>query len=397
MPSANFTRSVAANLLYWLEQSQALDDETLHRLDKDRHNLFRAARFGLGLEETRCDAADLILQIYPLIERRGYWRLWIPLLESAVRGCSEADRKQRVFLMDRLGQCYRLDRKWEQSLRIHHEEERAAAAIGESLLIAKARLNLSQTYWSERRYEEAERYGQQALAGFEEAGGSGEQLAAASSNLGLIALGRGELDLAEDWLERAIAIYRTIERPALLARSLMNLTITLERAGRIEDALVNSREALAVLQPTEHELDKVRVELTLGTLYMDLQRWEEAEMAYKRADSAALRRSGNTYLLALTANNLGSVYMELGRLQESEWALKKSIELGRQSGAQLMLANSLGSMAETKLAMERPEEALPYLNEAIAIAADYPDDSWGREICEKCGALREERCATNGK
>ena len=154
---------------------------------------------------------------------------------------------------------------------------------------------------------------------------------------------------------------------------------------------------MAVLRPTEHELDKARVELTLGTLFMDLQRWTEAEKAYKRADSPALRRSGNIYLMALTANNLGSVYMELGRMEESEWALTRSIKMARQSGGRLVLANSLGSMAETKVAMKRPEEAMPYLDEAIAIAADYPDDGWGREILRKYREMRKELRLARGE
>jgi tetratricopeptide (TPR) repeat protein len=96
--------------------------------------------------------------------------------------------------------------------------------------------------------------------------------------------------------------------------------------------------------------------------------------------------------MALSANNLGSVYMEQGRLQESEWALQKAIEFARQSKAKLMLANILGSMAETKLAMEKPDEALPFLDEAIAIAAEYPDDGWGRQIWQQYHELRNRCC-----
>lgn len=392
MPSAEFRRSIGANLVYWLERTQDLDDKTLHGLDREQHNLFRAVNFGLQLKETYCEAANLILQIYPLIERRGYYRRWIPLLENAVGNCAASDQELIVHLLDRLGQCYRLDRRWDKSLARHHQEEDAAVQLGDMNLIAKARLNLSQTYWSQRRYDEAQAYGEKALSGFKKSNGNPEQFAATLSNLGLIALGRGELDAAEDWLEQTIAAYRSLKRPALLARSLMNLTITLERAGHVEKALAKCREAQVVLETTEHELDKVRVELTLGTLYMDLQQWENAENAYKRADSAALRRSGDAYLMAVTTNNLGSVYMEQGRLQESEWALKKAITFGRQSGAKLMLANILGSMAETKLAMDRPDEARPFLDEAIAIAAAYPDDGWGVHILQQYRALRNQFC-----
>lgn len=388
MPSKDFARSVAANLAFWLARSRELDDRTLHELDPERDNLFRAVRFGLGLSSTKCSAGDLILHIYTLIERRGYWRRWIPLLEEAVGGCGRGNRELSVRLLDRLGQCYRLDRRWDKSLTCHLREEGLARQTGDKLLLAKAHLNLSQTYWSQRQYEPAMAYGEEALLGFREGDGNAEQLGATTTILGLIALGRGKLATAEAWLCEAVEAYRSIERPALLARSLMNLAITLERGGRIEEAVVYCQEALAVLEPTEHELDKVRVELTLGTLYMHREQWSEAEAAYLRADSKALRRSGNAYLLTLAKNNLGSVYLALDRLDESEWALKKSIEMGRRSAGRLMLANSLGSMAETKLAMGHTDEALPFLDEAIAIAEEFPNDGWGREIVDKYSKLR---------
>jgi tetratricopeptide (TPR) repeat protein len=390
MPSVDFSRSVSANLGYWLNSSRDLEDKALHRLDEERHNLYRAVGFGLGLESSHCDASQLILQIYPLIERRGYWRRWIPLLEKAVKGCGYADTALTVHLLDRLGQCYRLNRQWEKSLARHHREKELAKDIGDQKLLAKACLNLSQTYWSLRQYDQAVRYGKLAMTGFTEYGSDTDQLGATTSNLGLIALSQGELKTAETWLLQAIDTYRSINKPALLARSLMNLTITLQRDGRNEEALPLCQEAVEILDATDHELDKVRVGITLGTLYMKLNRLHEAEEVYKRANSPALRRIGDTYLMAVLANNLGSVYYEMERLEEAERAYNDGIILWRRCGGRLMLANTLGSMAETKLARDCPEEAFPYLDETIAITMEFPDDVWGREMLAKYTKMREE-------
>ena len=389
MPSADFSSSIASNLSYWLNRSCDLDDKKLHLLDAERHNLFRAARFGMSLPVTQRDASKLILQIYPLIERRGYWRRWIPLLEEGVK-CSDAESALTVNLLDRLGQCYRLDRQWQESLAKHEREEQLAQDLGDQKLMAKSRLNLSQTYWSLRNYDHAVRYGELALAGFTDYGGDADQLGAATSNLGLIELGLGELGTAETWLAQAIDAYRSIDRPALLARSLMNLAITLDRDGRNEEAVPLCLESLQILESTEHELDKVRVELTLGTLYMKLHRLVEAEEAYKRANSPALRRIGDTYLMALQTNNLGSVYLEMERLDEAERSFDYSITLWRRSGGRIQLANTLGSMAETMLAMDRHEEALPYIDETIAITAGFPDDAYGRELLAKYTEMKDE-------
>ncbi len=397
MPSVAFARSVAANLAYWLAKTDEIGEETVHELDQERHNLWRAVRFGLDLEATRCAAAELILQVYQLIERRGYWQRWIPLLEMAVDSCSDEGEALIVHLLDRLGQCYRLNRQWDESVRRHQQEAEIAQSLGAARLLAKAHLNLSQTYWSLRQYDEAKAYGERALDGFEQTEGDAEQLGATLSMLGLIALGRGELETAESWLTKASDTYRSINHTVFLARTLMNLTITLERASRFEEALATGQEAWSVLEPTTYELDKARLQITLGTLYMDLQQWSQAEAAYRRADSPAVRRSGDAYLMAMAANNLGSVLMKLGRLEESNRALMRSIELARRSGGRLMLANSLGSMAETKLAMNCVEEALPYLEEAIAIASEFPDDGWGRQLLEEYRAMREKLRLVSGE
>jgi tetratricopeptide (TPR) repeat protein len=262
--------------------------------------------------------------------------------------------------------------------------------MGDQNRMAKSRLNLSQTYWSLRQYDQAARYGELALAGFTEYGGDTEELGATTSNLGLIALDQWELETAETWLTQAIDAYRSINRPALLARSLMNLTITLQRDGRNEEALPLCQEALEILDSTEHELDKVRVGITLGTLYMKLNRLLEAEEVYKRANSPALRRIGDTYLMAVLANNLGSVYLAMERLEAAERAFHDGIILWRRSDGRLMLANTLGSMAKTKLATGCPEEAIPYLDETITICAEFPDDVWGREMMAKYTKMREE-------
>jgi tetratricopeptide (TPR) repeat protein len=177
----------------------------------------------------------------------------------------------------------------------------------------------------------------------------------------------------------------------------MNLAVTMERAGRLDEGIEQCQEALAILAPTEHELDKVRVELTMGTIYMHLERWSQAEEAYLRAYSPALRRSGNAYLACLAANNLGSVYLAQGRLYESQRILQKSIQWGRRSQGRLMLANSLGSMAETMIAMGRKEEACKFLEEAVTIAADYPDDGWGRALYKQYSVLREENLRAAGE
>ena len=195
---------------------------------------------------------------------------------------------------------------------------------------------------------------------------------------------------AEKSLNRAVSIYRQMQQPALLGRSLMNLALSLEASGNAHDALTLYEEALAVLEKTEHELDKVRVELSLGTLHINAGRLHEAEAAFKRADSTYLRNSGLVYYQALTANNLGNTYLEMGRLPEAELYLRQSIAMWQFVGGRLMLANTIGTLAEVVAAQGNGEDALPLYDEATSITIDFSEDAWGRRLHEKFVAARED-------
>jgi tetratricopeptide (TPR) repeat protein len=367
------------------------DDSTIHDLDKEHHNILRAAQFGLELPETRRVSIDLMLQIFTLIERRGYWRQWIPVMEFALLKCGSVDDALRMSLLDRLGQCYRLDRRWAEAIAAHKEGESVAYNLGNEKGLAQSHLSLSQVYWGARDYDLCEKYGEAALAEFHAmAEVDPELIGAGNTIMGLLYYGRGDHMKAEKSLNRAVSIYRQMQQPALLGRSLMNLALSLEASGNAHDALTLYEEALAVLEKTEHELDKVRVELSLGTLHINAGRLHEAEAAFKRADSTYLRNSGLVYYQALTANNLGNTYLEMGRLPEAELYLRQSIAMWQFVGGRLMLANTIGTLAEVVAAQGNGEDALPLYDEATSITIDFSEDAWGRRLHEKFVAARED-------
>ena len=78
------------------------------------------------------------------------------------------------------------------------------------------------------------------------------------------------------------------------------------------------------------------------------------------------------------------------RLPEAESYLREAIALWRQSGAHLMLANSLGTLAETMAATENYQEARKYYEEALVIAKQYPEDAWSQKMVAEFKQARED-------
>ena len=391
MPSEQFKRSVALNLEFWLGQAEKIDDFVIHDLDQEHFNIMRAVQFGMDLEETFPASINLIVFIFPLIERRGYWRQWIPMMEMALGKCALMNTAQRMDLLECLGQCYRLDRRWDEAISVLKEGEIIANSQGSEENLAKFNLRLSQVYLGTRDYDLCSSYGETALAQLKNiVDVDQEYIGAATSILGLLSYGRGEHDSAEQKLNEAASIYRQLQQPALLGRSLMNLALSLEASGKGGKALTLYKEALSVLEGTEYELDKVRVEISLGTLHINEGRLEEAEAAFVRANSPFLQNSGLVYYQALIANNLGNTYLEMGDLETAEKFLRQSISLWRIAGGRLMLANTVGTLAELTVAQGDCIRARQLFEEAIEIAQDFPDDAWGRRLLKKYKAATKE-------
>jgi tetratricopeptide (TPR) repeat protein len=382
-PSQKFTESIAANIAYWHVRMDNPGDEGLKAIDRDRNNLYRAVEFGMGFPATWHAATRLVVESFSFIVQRGYYRDWIPVMENCVSCCAEADLALKGRLLDQLGILYRRNRDLDAAIACHLEEERIGELLDDTGRKAFARMHLSAGYWRKRNYALAESYGLSALEGFSGLDDNTEKVASCFINLGNIAMGRGDLNLAEERLKRAIEHYHPLDQPADLANALKNLSTVYETAGNYDDALLILIEASDILAPTEHEIDKATLEINIGTLYFRKDELDLAEAAFKRADSPFMREFGPLYYRALTANNLGNVYLLREEWEQAESYLRSSVHLFRQARAQINLANALSGVAEAKVGTGNEEEAIPFYEEAIEIVREYPDDVWAQRLLKE--------------
>lgn len=71
MSSAESLPIIRRALDYWLAFIQELKGSPDHRLVEEHDNILRAAKLGLGAEETRCQEMQLALPAFPPIESAG--------------------------------------------------------------------------------------------------------------------------------------------------------------------------------------------------------------------------------------------------------------------------------------------------------------------------------------
>lgn len=392
-PDTHFVQSIEAAIAYWRANTRELKEEGIVALDAERQNLLQAVRFGLRMPQLRQEAARLALQLYLLLDRRAHWREWIPVLEEAAASCDGQNPALQCALRNRLGQLYRRERRLEEAIATHLSAAALARRGDDFQAEAESYFHLAEDYRVQRNYERAQQYAEAALEQFRQLGSERKWIAGALNTLGIIATWRGDLPEAEGWLREAVACWRELQQPTELARALSNLGGVLRNGQQYEEARRCYLQAREHLAGTASELDKVKAEIALGGLYFEEGEYAAAEAAFRAADSPYLRRSGHAYYRAYVAQGLGNVFLKQGQLAEAEDKLHRSVQLWRRAQDRLMLANTLGTLAEALAEQGRGSEAVPYYEEALKILEAYPEDAWARklqrEFSRQRGALPE--------
>lgn len=388
-PSSDFIQSIEAGIDYWQTRTRHLSPDTIIILDQQCQNLYRLVQFGLKLPQTWEGAATIALQAFDLVEQRGYWQEWILVMEQAIAGCTDENPRLKFRLLNRLGQLHRLNRQLSASINIHQAAKTIAHQLGDEHLLARVYYNLSEAHLRRHEYDEAERYGVEALSIFKNIEGEEKRVSAVLNALGETARFRGDLAVAEKRLSQAVEISRTIGQSIYLVRFLNNLALTLQAAEKFDEALWCLTDAAAVLETITSEFDKTMTQINLGLLHFKQKQWAEAEAAFRRADSSFLQRSGHIYYRALIANNLGNTLLKQKRLTEAETYLRHAIQLWQQASDNLELANTLGSLAEVLVAQRQVDSAIPLYNKAITLLQQFPDDAWARQLLKLFRAQRQ--------
>lgn len=387
-----FLGGIAAGLAYF-QALAAQGDEAMDTLDAERHNLHQVVQYGLAFPETWPATATLIDQTFPLIERRGYWPEWIPIVCRALSLSPSSAPREKVLLLNRLGQLYFLSRQLKEAITKHQEAEALAVELGDEQLVAKAHFHLMGDYLLNKQYTEAEHHGQQALPELRQSNSETRLLAATLKILGQTSRELGDLKVAEARTKESVSIWRTIGDPTELARSLNDLANVYLADEKFEQAAQSYGEAINILHSSENELDKAMLCINLGALYYRLEQWLEAETTFRRADSPYLRRSPQYTYQAMVASGLGNVLLEQGRFAEAILYLDEAIRLWHIVGEPIYLANTLGAMGEANALEGQTAKALSWYNEALALLYRYPSSDWARRFIKRIEAKRKQLLA----
>ncbi|WP_420628183.1 tetratricopeptide repeat protein [Candidatus Leptofilum sp.] len=349
--------------------------------------MWTAVHLGVAVTAVQEDAASLLLQIFPTIERSGHWEKWLVLFETLRTLNLSPDR--RIQLLNRLGQLLRKMRRLQQAIPAHQAAEKEAKTINNPQLIAEAWFNLSADYRNQHDYELARHYALQALGIFAQSPEQSKWEAAALNTLGLIELSCGNLDDAEERLRQSLKLWQSIYDPMEQARVLNGLALTLHRKKEFEASLYFYQQAATQLQESSSELDRIELDLNLGALYYDWCKFDQAEICFWRAHAVALRYPGHVYFHAMIANNLGNALRKQNLLDEAEGHLLRAKMLWSQLSDLLMESNTNGTLAALYAQQGDNDKALQLYDQALASLDKFEQSAWARKLSAKFSQARK--------
>ncbi|MCA9959990.1 MAG: tetratricopeptide repeat protein [Anaerolineales bacterium] len=374
--SPRFVHGLLANLRYWQAQTAVINDALSRQLDPDFPNAVRVVEMGLVLPETWRETAVLILQCFFWVEGSGRIPQWRPLVEKCLAAVPIPDDWLTFRLLKQLGQFQRIQWELATAVATFQQARTVAHTLQDTQAIAEIHMNLCQTYQRQHRYEEAQDEGEKALALF--AKPQHRFRAAVHQTLGQIARGRGQYSLAEGHFQQALALFRACETITIadLTRTMNALAWTYQDQKQFDKALHLYEEINELLADTGKVEDKIGTAVNLGSLLYSWQKYDQAEAAFRRAETMLRSQPAMTEQKAHVANNLGCVLRQQQIWDTAEHYHHESIRLFRQLGSGLPLANAIGNLGKLYMLQGRLPEALACFVEARQLVAQFPDNAW---------------------
>jgi serine/threonine-protein kinase len=275
--------------------------------------------------------------------------------------------------------------------------ERAEAP--DSKLLAMALSNLGWNYVEQGRLTDAARTLERALAVRIESQDSETDVAWNKMSLAEVYLDLGELDAAERYIKEAFAVAEKLYPPG--DRALVDYLGTLGRLAQERGERAEARElysrVIAILEASQRP-DPSDIAYRLGLLAAVLLEDGEAEEATRHYERAlALRRKafGDRHPeVAESWHDLARGRLALGDSSGAIEALRTGVDTFRATlpADSSQLAGGLFLLGDVLRLNGRPDEALPYLEEAHAIWRKKPPSS-PKELADLEAALAATRAA----
>ncbi len=376
MLSPRFVRGLQRNLSYWQKKTSYLSDSKIQEIDSDFPNLVQVLDMGLALAETNETAVNLILQCFFWVEHAGHLLQWHHIIKKAIK-TTKSENPLQLPLLKQFGQFLYLQWEFDSAIQTLTQAETLAIQKADTHALSGIYHTLCQIYRRQHNYEQAQSYGQQALATVSPK--DTRLHAIILQSLGQCAQEQGNYATAETYLQESLNLQSNTPFVTDKTRTMTILAIIKQDQEQFAASLLLYEEAFALLKDTKNQRDKIEILLNQGSLLFSLGQLNEAEIIFLKAERMLQTETGLSFFKGLVANNLGCINRDRGNFATAEWYFQKSIATYKVVNEQLFLANAWGNYAKLKTIQKIPEDAIQHYKTALKILKKYPQNAFARE------------------
>ena len=210
------------------------------------------------------------------------------------------------------------------------------------LMVSIARPFMAQTYWYKGFKEIEKENWNNAIKIYEEALRWNPLLGPIYYDIGKILKNKGLYNVSGEYLEKAA---KYIDHPDLP----LDLAIIYLKSGMLDEAVIKLKQAISY-QPNERLMLPLYSEL--GNVYMQLERYKPAEIAFKNALRIDPKYTNAHYGLA-------GAYLRQNKLDEAQEELQKVIELAPDSREAQYARDTIQKITQEKLKSQPTETNSP--------------------------------------
>jgi tetratricopeptide (TPR) repeat protein len=221
---------------------------------------------------------------------------------------------------------------------------------------------------------------------------------------GISALDLGEVVLARDYLDNALArvaeirpdqaSWMAVQDPGVVAWSMSARTRFM--LGYPEQAAEGTRQAVARAESKNHDVTLVFALAFTGSLYALLRDWEKLEATSSRCAEIASEHDF-THWKIFSAIYHGLALAKLGRTRDGLAEAERAVELGQQWWQNGPTTFFLVALAELYLEAGLHDKALEAVDQGLARMVNFGGRSYEAELYRLRGAILRDRALTSGE
>jgi serine/threonine protein kinase len=171
-------------------------------------------------------------------------------------------------------------------------------------------------------------------------------------------------DLAIKSFDQAETLFRAANNIDGVTETLFQRGVFLSRSNRSPEAISTFEKGIAIARDTGDTHHEVRLQLALGTAYVNLGQTARAQQLIEEGVKKAIDNKMG-HAAAVGSLDLGNLHLQRGQFDMADKCFLQGLEFARQTKNHNLEARALLSLGSWCIQSDRPKEAVDYIQKAV--------------------------------